>query len=65
MREWTGFAIGGVPPFGHARALPTFIDEELLHHDVVWAAAGTPSALFSVAPKALAQAVGGRVLRVT
>jgi prolyl-tRNA editing enzyme YbaK/EbsC (Cys-tRNA(Pro) deacylase) len=65
VREWTGFAIGGVPPFGHATILPTFVDEELLRHDLVWAAAGTPSALFSVAPKALAQAVGGKVVRVT
>ena len=65
VREWTGFAIGGLPPFGHATILPTFVDEELLRHDLVWAAAGTPSALFSVAPKALAQAVGGKVMRVT
>jgi prolyl-tRNA editing enzyme YbaK/EbsC (Cys-tRNA(Pro) deacylase) len=65
VREWTGFAIGGVPPFGHARALPTFVDEDLLRHSLVWAAAGTPSALFSADPKALAQAVGGRVVRVT
>lgn len=65
VREWTGFAIGGLPPFGHATILPTFVDEELLRHDLVWAAAGTPSALFSVAPKALAQAVGGKVVRVT
>ncbi|HEX2727175.1 MAG TPA: YbaK/EbsC family protein [Beijerinckiaceae bacterium] len=64
VREWTGFAIGGIPPFGHATALPTFVDEELLHHDLVWAAAGTPSALFCVDPKALAGAVGGKVLRV-
>ncbi|HEY7384435.1 MAG TPA: YbaK/EbsC family protein [Beijerinckiaceae bacterium] len=64
VREWTGFAIGGIPPFGHALTLATFVDEELLHHDLVWAAAGTPSALFSVDPKALAEAVGGRILRV-
>ena len=64
VREWTGFAIGGIPPFGHATTLPTFVDEELLHHDLVWAAAGTPSALFSVDPEALARAVGGVVLRV-
>jgi prolyl-tRNA editing enzyme YbaK/EbsC (Cys-tRNA(Pro) deacylase) len=64
VRDLTGYAIGGIPPFGHALTLATFVDEELLHHDLVWAAAGTPSALFSVDPKALAEAVGGRILRV-
>jgi prolyl-tRNA editing enzyme YbaK/EbsC (Cys-tRNA(Pro) deacylase) len=65
VREWTGFAIGGIPPFGHATALPVFVDEDLLSHDVVWAAAGTPFAVFAVEPKALAAAVGGKVIRVT
>ena len=65
VRDWTGFAIGGIPPFGHATALPVFVDEDLLAFDVVWAAAGTPFAVFSVEPKALARAVGGRTIRVT
>jgi prolyl-tRNA editing enzyme YbaK/EbsC (Cys-tRNA(Pro) deacylase) len=65
VRTWTGFAIGGVPPFGHATPLPTFIDEDLLGFDLVWAAAGTPSAVFSVNPKALARAVGAKTVRVT
>jgi prolyl-tRNA editing enzyme YbaK/EbsC (Cys-tRNA(Pro) deacylase) len=65
VRDWTGFAIGGIPPFGHATALPTYVDEDLLAYDVVWAAAGTPSAVFSVDPKALARAVAGTILRVT
>lgn len=64
VRDWTGFAIGGIPPFGHATELPTLVDEDLLAHEVVWAAAGTPFAVFAVEPKALARAVGGRVLRV-
>jgi prolyl-tRNA editing enzyme YbaK/EbsC (Cys-tRNA(Pro) deacylase) len=64
VRDWTGFAIGGIPPFGHAQALPTYIDRDLLDHAVVWAAAGTPSAVFSVEPKALARAVGGTIIRV-
>jgi prolyl-tRNA editing enzyme YbaK/EbsC (Cys-tRNA(Pro) deacylase) len=65
VREWTGYAIGGIPPFGHATALPTFIDEDLLTHAVVWAAAGTPSAVFPVEPKALSRAVDARIIRVT
>jgi prolyl-tRNA editing enzyme YbaK/EbsC (Cys-tRNA(Pro) deacylase) len=64
VRAWTGFAIGGVPPFGHATALPTCIDADLLAFDVVWAAAGTPSAVFSVAPQALARALDARVMRI-
>jgi prolyl-tRNA editing enzyme YbaK/EbsC (Cys-tRNA(Pro) deacylase) len=65
VRDRTGFAIGGIPPFGHARPLPTFVDEDLLAHAIVWAAAGTPSAVFSVDPKALARAVDGKVIRIT
>ena len=65
VREWTGFAIGGIPPFGHATALPVFVDEDLLGYDVVWAAAGTPYAVFAVEPKALAEAVGGKIIRVS
>jgi Cys-tRNA(Pro) deacylase len=60
-RAATGFAIGGVPPFGHARALTVLIDERLLAHDVVWAAAGLPDAVFKVAPTALQAAAGARL----
>jgi len=62
VRDWTGFAIGGIPPFGHDRPIRTFIDPDLLVHDVVWAAAGTPHAVFSVDPKALARAVEATTL---
>ena len=65
VRSSTGFAIGGIPPFGHATAMPTFLDGDLLGYDIVWAAAGTPSAVFSVEPRALARAVGAKVMRVT
>ena len=65
VRAWTGFAIGGVPPFGHATPLPIFVDEDLLGFDLVWATAGTPSAVFSVDPEALARAVGAKAVRVT
>lgn len=64
VRETTGFAIGGIPPFGHATPLAVFIDEDLLAHERVWAAAGTPHAVFAVAPRALAAAVGARVIRM-
>jgi prolyl-tRNA editing enzyme YbaK/EbsC (Cys-tRNA(Pro) deacylase) len=60
-RAATGFAIGGVPPFGHARPLIVLIDERLLAHDVVWAAAGLPDAVFRVAPRALQAAAGARL----
>ena len=65
VREWTGFAIGGIPPFGHAIALPVFVDEDLLAFETVWAAAGTPFAVFAAEPNALAQAVGGKVIRMS
>lgn len=60
VRAATGFAIGGVPPLGHARPLTTVIDEDLLKHEQVWAAAGLSDAVFAVAPAALEQATGAR-----
>ena len=65
VRDQTGFAIGGVPPFGHARPIDTVVDEDLMRYDVVWAAAGTPRAVFPIAPDALVAASGGRVARVS
>jgi prolyl-tRNA editing enzyme YbaK/EbsC (Cys-tRNA(Pro) deacylase) len=62
VRAATGFAIGGVPPFGHD--LPVIFDEELLEHERVWAAAGDPNSLFEIDPRALADCVGARVLAV-
>jgi len=59
-REATGFAIGGVPPLGHDRALPTLLDSSLRRFDTVWCAAGTPNAVFEVATEALFRATGGR-----
>ncbi len=64
VRSQTGFAIGGVPPAGHAQPLLTLIDEDLLGYPVIWAAAGTPRAIFPIAPSELASLTGGRVLRV-
>ncbi len=65
VREVTGFAIGGIPPFGHSGALSTWIDEDLLQHITVWAAAGTPNAVFAVNPVKLRDAIGARALRVS
>jgi prolyl-tRNA editing enzyme YbaK/EbsC (Cys-tRNA(Pro) deacylase) len=65
VREVTGFAIGGVPPFGHDSPVSVLMDEDLLQYDVVWAAAGTPRAVFSVSPSALADAVSAQIIRVT
>jgi Cys-tRNA(Pro) deacylase len=52
----TGFSIGGVPPFGHTSRLPVYVDEDLTHFDVVWAAAGTPFAVFAITPEELVRA---------
>jgi len=59
VRAATGFAIGGVPPFGHD--LPVLFDEELLRHERVWAAAGDPHSLFEVDPRELANCIRARV----
>ena len=61
----TGFAIGGVPPVGHAQRLTTFVDGDLLQYDEVWAAAGTPNAVFAIAPTELVRIADGRVEDVT
>lgn len=65
VREQTGFAIGGVPPVGHRTPLDTFIDADLLGYDEVWAAAGTPFAVFRFAGRDLPALTGGRVVRIT
>ena len=65
VREVTGFAIGGVPPFAHASPMQVFIDEDLVRFETVWAAAGTPRAVFAVSPSALVKALGAKVIKVT
>lgn len=59
VRAATGFPIGGVPPIGHP--LPVFVDESLLAYDEVWAAAGTWTEVFPIAPGELVRLTGGRV----
>ena len=61
VREHTGYAIGGVPPLGHATQMQTYIDRDLLQYDTVWAAAGTPHAVFSIAPDVLVQITNATV----
>ena len=52
-RAATGFAIGGVPPFGHATEIPVFMDRDLLGYAEVWAAAGRPDSVFEISPERL------------
>ncbi len=61
VREATGFAIGGVPPIGHATDLHVLIDESLARFAIVWAAAGTPHCVFPIAPLELFRVVAGQV----
>ena len=64
VREHTGFAIGGVPPIGHLNPLKTFIDEDLFQFEEIWAAAGTPHAVFKLTPDELKKITNGEVISV-
>ena len=64
VRQVTGYAIGGIPPLGHATAMPILVDRALTAFDVVYAAGGTPNALFPIAPADLVHASGGTVADV-
>ena len=64
VREITGFAIGGIPPLGHATPLKTYFDADLLQHEWIWAAAGTPNCVFRANPKALCDAVKAEIIHV-
>ncbi|MEU2928592.1 YbaK/EbsC family protein [Streptomyces sp. NPDC007251] len=64
VRETTGYAIGGVPPFGHRTRTRVLADRSLLAHDVVWAAAGTPHTVFPIEPKALVAHAGADLVDV-
>ena len=61
VREATGFAVGGVPPFGHATPVPIYCDRDLLQYDAVWAAAGTPMTVFAIHPQELVRACSATV----
>ena len=64
VRTVTGFAIGGVPPVGHAQKMKTYLDEDLLQYTTVWAAAGTPNAIFESTPDALQKMTNGKTVKV-
>ena len=65
VREHTGYVIGGVPPVGLAEPVPIFIDQDLLAYAEIWAAAGTPHAVFRLTPADLLRMTGGRISKVT
>lgn len=64
VRDRTGFSIGGVAPVGHQQPVTALIDRDLLDHDQIWAAAGTPHAVFRLTPAELQQLVGDRIAEV-
>jgi prolyl-tRNA editing enzyme YbaK/EbsC (Cys-tRNA(Pro) deacylase) len=64
VRQHTSFVIGGVPPVGHPRQIPTYVDEDLLAYEQVWASAGTPNSVFPIEPRELVRISGGRVADV-
>ena len=64
-RAATGFAVGGTPPYGHPDSLPTFIDPTLLAFQEVWAASGTPDAVFPLPPSELVRATGAETADFT
>lgn len=65
VKRELGWAIGGVPPICHETSVPVYVDETLLQLDTVWAAAGTPEAVFPVAPHELLELTGGTAVQVT
>ena len=64
VRAVTGFAIGGVPPVGHSQKMETYLDEDFLQFETIWAAAGTPNAIFELKTSDLQKMTGGKVVRV-
>ena len=64
VRAVTGFAIGGIPPIGHAQKMDTYLDEDLLQFQTIWAAAGTPNAIFELASSDLQKMTSGTVSKI-
>lgn len=64
VRRTSGYAIGGVPPVAHAEAMEVYIDGDLLGYETVWAAAGTPHAVFSLASAELPLITKGKVMKI-
>ncbi|MBW6474287.1 MAG: hypothetical protein K0B14_14270, partial [Anaerolineaceae bacterium] len=65
VKEVTGFPIGGVPPLAHTQTIETIIDEDLLKYEEIWAAAGTPNAVFRLSPQELVLITNGKVEKIT
>ena len=65
VRAVTGFVIGGVPPIGHAQKMETYLDEDFLLYPTIWAAAGTPNAIFELRTEDLQKMTDGKVMKVT
>ena len=64
VRTVTGFAIGGVPPVGHSQKMETYLDEDFLQYGTIWAAAGTPNAIFELKTEDLQKMTNGNIVRV-
>lgn len=64
VRAVTGFVIGGVPPIGHAEKMETYLDEDFLQYQVIWAAAGTPNAIFELKTGDLQKMTGGKIVGI-
>jgi len=64
VRTVTGFAIGGVPPIGHAQKMETYLDEDFLSYQTIWAAAGTPNAIFELKTEDLQKMTDGKIAQV-
>jgi prolyl-tRNA editing enzyme YbaK/EbsC (Cys-tRNA(Pro) deacylase) len=64
VREKTGYSIGGVPPIGHLTPITTYLDRDLFQHAEIWAAAGTPRAVFSLTPQELRKMTGGEIVTI-
>lgn len=64
VRANTGFAIGGVPPIGHVNKMETYLDEDFLQYQTIWAAAGTPNAIFELKTEDLQKMTDGKVVKI-
>jgi len=64
VRTVTGYAIGGVPPIGHHEKMEAYLDEDFLQYKTIWAAAGTPNAIFELSTEDLQKMTGGKIVGV-
>ena len=65
VKKQTGFSIGGIPPAGHIKPIKTYLDKDLKKYDSIWAAAGTPFAVFELNPEELEELTGGEWIDLT